>query len=159
MAENQKMGISQDELDERVAIVKRFRDVLEQQRDKFREYLTVLEKQHEKIASGDAESVEIHSKIQERIVVSIGELQKVVAPMEALYKRTHASDSYIPEIQTELLALKQKAGMQNALNQDLLRLRLKDVQKEMLSFKNPYRNARSVYEKSSGTAKVIKIDI
>lgn len=156
--ENQ-MNITQDELSERIAIVRRFRAVLEEQRDKFREYLNVLERQHAKIEAGDAESTEIHSRLQERIVMSIGELQKVAAPMEALYKKTHASDSYIPEIKSELLALRKKVGAQNLLNQELLRLKIGDVQKEIVAFRNPYRNVRSVYEKSAHSAQVIKIDI
>ena len=38
-------NLSKEELDERVAILKRFRALLEQQRTKFREYLKVLESQ------------------------------------------------------------------------------------------------------------------
>ena len=37
--------LTQAELDERVAILKRFRTLLEKQREKFQEYLKVLEKQ------------------------------------------------------------------------------------------------------------------
>ena len=37
--------LSNQELEERVAILKRLRFLLEQQRSKFKEYLTVLEKQ------------------------------------------------------------------------------------------------------------------
>ena len=35
--------LTQQELDERVALLRKFRSVLEQQRNKFQEYLTVLE--------------------------------------------------------------------------------------------------------------------
>ncbi len=152
-------NISQDELDERIAIIKRFRAILEEQRDKFREYLDALEKQHSKIEEGDAESAEIHSQLQQRIVSSIGELQKVAEPMEALYKRTHGSDSAISQIQSELLSLRKKAAVQNTHNQELLRAKMSGIQKEMRSFKNPYRNARSVYEKSASSAQMIQIDI
>ena len=41
--------ISQAELDERVAILRKFRALLEQQRKKFQEYLAVLEKQEHSI--------------------------------------------------------------------------------------------------------------
>ena len=150
------MDITREELDERVAIVKRFRGILEEQREKFREYLTVLEKQHTKIEQGDSESVAIHSELQEKIVSSIGALQKVAAPMEALYKKTHSCDSYIPEIQTELLSLRDKVSKQNVRNQELLRLKMGDLQKDMRAFKNPYR--RSVYS-SSSTASVVQMDV
>ena len=43
--------ITQEELNERVALLRRFRSLLEEQRGKFREYLTVLEKQQDSITS------------------------------------------------------------------------------------------------------------
>ena len=76
--------------------------------------------------------------------------------MEALYKKTHSCDSYIPEIQTELLSLRDKVSKQNVRNQELLRLKMGDLQKDMRAFKNPYR--RSVYS-SSSTASVVQMDV
>ena len=151
------MDITREELDERVAIVKKFRGILEEQREKFREYLTVLEKQHTKIEAGDSESVVLHSELSEKIVSSIGALQKVAAPMEALYKKTHGSDSYIPEIQSELCSLRDKVSKQNIRNQELLRVKMVDLQKDMRAFKNPYRT-RSLYS-SSSTASVIQMEV
>ena len=49
--------ITQEELNERVAILKRFRSLLEQQRNKFREYLTVLEKQQDSINDENTEKL------------------------------------------------------------------------------------------------------
>ena len=45
--------ISQEELEERIAIIKRFKKLLQQQRNKFEEYLLVLEKQSGKIEKED----------------------------------------------------------------------------------------------------------
>ena len=50
----QKKELSAKELEERIAILRRFKSLLEQQRNKFQEYLTVLENQQNKIEKDDA---------------------------------------------------------------------------------------------------------
>ena len=49
--------LTQQELDERVALLRKFRSLLEQQRSKFQEYLTVLEKQQDSITKENPESL------------------------------------------------------------------------------------------------------
>ncbi|MBR3548799.1 MAG: flagellar biosynthesis protein FlgN, partial [Treponema sp.] len=78
-------NLSKEELDERVAILKRFRALLEQQRTKFREYLKVLESQEKRINAEDAESLLAHTELEKRIVKGIASLQKVIVPMQDLY--------------------------------------------------------------------------
>ena len=58
--------ISKEELDERVAILKKFRMLLEQQRKKFQEYLKVLESQENKIAEEDSDSLMNAIKLQRK---------------------------------------------------------------------------------------------
>ena len=88
--------LSQEELDERVAILRRFRSLLEQQRNKFREYLLVLEKQEGTIEAEDPDAIIAHSELEEQIVRNIGSLQKVIAPMQQLYQTSHAA-TYNPQ--------------------------------------------------------------
>ena len=54
--------ISQEELNERVALLRRFRSLLEQQRGKFQEYLNVLEKQQDSITSENPENLLAHTE-------------------------------------------------------------------------------------------------
>ena len=105
--------ISQEELDERMAILRRFRALLEQQRTKFREYLKVLEMQESKIAMQDTESIKAHSDLENQIVEGIGSLQKVIGPMQKLYLSARKS-TY-----NTLLGARCKvvAWVTNALNQ------------------------------------------
>ena len=83
--------ISKEELDERVAILKKFRMLLEQQRKKFQEYLKVLESQENKIAEEDSDSLIAHSELEAQIVQGIGSLQKVIVPMQELYNKSGAA--------------------------------------------------------------------
>ena len=84
-------ALSKEELDERIAILRRFRSLLEQQRDKFRAYLRVLELQEPQITGDDAALLNEHTELGSLLVHDIGELQKVIVPMQALYRSRHAA--------------------------------------------------------------------
>ena len=53
--------LNDSEIAKRVAVLKRFRTLLEQQRLKFREYLTVLEKQEKSISDENTDAVLQHT--------------------------------------------------------------------------------------------------
>lgn len=78
--------ISQEELDSRVALLHRFKDLLSQQRSKFQEYLTVLEKQQDSIAAEDTEHLIAHTELEQQVVQNIANLQKVIIPMQKMYR-------------------------------------------------------------------------
>ena len=78
--------ISQAELAERVAILRKFRSLLEQQRKKFQEYLAVLEKQEHSIEEEDTEALVAHAELEQAIAGSLSNLQKVIVPFSEMYK-------------------------------------------------------------------------
>ena len=137
-------NLSQEELNERVAVLRRFRTLLEQQRAKFAEYLNVLEHQEKKIYSDDAQS-------------SICSLQKVIVPLKSMYekeKNFYSMEDAVPveTIQKELASLQQKVIAQNEKNRTLLKSHLSQLRKQIDGFSNPYRNAASVYARNTATA-------
>ena len=77
--------LSKEELDERIAILKRFRKLLEQQRNKFQEYLMVLESQEGRIEMEDGDSIAAHAELESQIVKNLASLQKVIVPMQGMY--------------------------------------------------------------------------
>lgn len=156
--------ISQEELEERVAILRRFRTLLEQKRAKFQEYLDVLEAQEKKIQIEDADAIIAHSELETQIVGSIGELQKVITPMQKLYESSRAA-SYNPQdaipitnIQEELSSLQTKVLAQNEKNRLLLKTHITEVRSQIASFKNPYRSNRSVYADRINTGSFISAE-
>ncbi len=158
MPNERESELSQQELNERIAILRRFRSLLEQQRQKFRDYLLVLEKQHEKIEADDTDALVAHTELENQIVANIQSLQKVIVPMRPLYERGSPNDAIV-QIQADLDNLQKKVLLQNEQNRALLQNRMKDLQNQMNVFaaKNPYRGRRSVYaERSVGNA--ISID-
>ncbi len=144
--------ITQEELNERVALLRRFRSLLEEQRGKFREYLNVLEKQQDSITTENPESLLAHTELEQQVVKNIANLQKVIVPMAKLYKSKNSAhttpaqeEAEITKIQNELSDLQDKVLKQNAINRDLLRVHIEQLRSQIANFKNPYKNNRSVY--------------
>lgn len=138
--------ISQKELEERIAIIRRLKALLEQQRAKFQEYLAVLEKQQESITSENTDNLLAHTELGQQIVSSISSLQKVIVPMRRLYSgSTAGNDAEVAKIQDDLSDLQKKVLRQNEINRDLLKVHIGQLKNQMESFKNPYKNNRSVY--------------
>lgn len=156
--------ISQKELDTRVAVLRRFRSLLEQQRAKFKEYLFVLEKQQEGIETENTDSLTKHTELEMQIVSNISTLQRVIKPMEALYV-SHGSfltdgldeEREIPKLKTDLALLQEQILAQNEKNRILLSERMTTVRSRLDGIRNPYRNARSIYASDAQTASIIQI--
>lgn len=141
--------ISEQELQERVALLKRFRTLLEQQRTKFQEYLNVLEKQQNSICEENSENLLIHTEIEQQVLKNISNLQKVIVPMSKMCNINSTQNSQetkaITQIQNELSTLQDKVLKQNAINRDLLKIHLEQLRTKLDNLKNPYKNNRSVY--------------
>ncbi len=153
--------LTQRELDERIAILKKFRSLLEKQRERFSEYLKVLELQEKDINLQDAEAIFAHSELENQIVSNISSLQKVIAPMESLYKAASynvAETVPVSMIQKDLEKLKTQVLLQNQKNQELLRISIKEVKHQLDSMHNPYKNNRSIYAERKVSGSMLTID-
>ena len=157
--------LSQEELNERIQILKKFRQLLEKQRTKFQEYLKVLEAQESKINEENAEALLAHSELEAQIVKGIGSLQKVIVPMQDLVTRTHAA-TYNPadakpieDIKAELAKLQGQVLKQNEKNRNLLKFHMAQVKEQIQEFKNPYRSLNSVYFTTMTTGSRIQVEV
>ena len=155
--------ISKQELDERVALLRKFRGLLEQQRNKFREYLSVLEKQENSITSENPETLIAHTELEQQVVKNIANLQKVIIPMSKMYKASvpmaHTDEELsINKIQNELNDLQDKVLKQNQINRDLLRSHIESIRAQIQNFKNPYKNAKSVYAQPQRVATLVEVE-
>ena len=157
--------ITQEELNERIAILRRFRSLLEEQRGKFREYLSVLEKQQDSITSENPENLLAHTELEQQVVKNIANLQKVIVPMAKMYKANAGSsaveDAEITKIQNELSDLQDKVLKQNAINRDLLRVHIEQLKTQIAGFKNPYKSNRSVYAnvQAQAVATMVRVEV
>lgn len=158
--------ISQEELNERVAILRRFRTLLEQQRGKFREYLTVLEKQQDSISSENTEALLAHTELEQQVVKNLMNLQKVVVPMRQMYNSVSAStpasaeseQRTIENIEHDLSDLQEKVLAQNKINRELLKVHIGQIKMQLAGLKNPYKNLRSVYAQKQPVSQLVEVE-
>ena len=74
--------LSREEVEQRVAILKRYRKLLEEQRNAFREYLNVLEKQEKSIEAESTEIIVAQAELEHKIVASLSSLHRVTLPLK-----------------------------------------------------------------------------
>ncbi|MDR1839123.1 MAG: flagellar protein FlgN [Treponema sp.] len=150
-------SIDATELAQRVAVLKRFKTLLSQQRDRFRSYLDLLEKQQSVIESGSAEDLLTYVEIEEKIVADIFSIQKVIDPLEEMYYsiaaggrspekasgKSEASEE-VPSLKASLEKLQSEAIIRSTKNKELLSKRMLELRSEIKALRNnPYSaNAR-----------------
>jgi hypothetical protein len=169
--------IDPKELARRVAVLRRFRTLLTQQRDRFRSYLEVLDKQKDIIEKGSAEDLLSHIELEEKIVADIFSIQKVIDPLEDMYhalvsdfghgpspalKKTSfraESDDEVPSLKAALEDLKKEAVIRSTRNKELLSRRMVELRSEIKSLRNnPYAaNARKASYTDGKTASLVDI--
>ena len=153
--------LNDSEIAERVAVLKRFRTLLEEQRLKFREYLTVLEKQEKSIADENSDAVLRHTELEESIIAEIFTIQKVIDPLEYMYtnicRNTEHSD--IPHLKTDLDDLQKRVLAQNKKNRELLRTHITGLRQQIASLKRPYAHKESIYAGTARTAALIDLSL
>ena len=156
--------LTQDEINERIAILKRFRKLLEQQRAKFQEYLIVLEKQEQGIANSDENTIFAHAELEGQIVSSISNLQKVITPIEDMYKKIGSpTETEIPELKSDLEKLQNEVLAQNEKNRELLKSQMEELKERINKMNNPkmnpYAKRRNVYAHALQTASVFNVEV
>ena len=163
--------IGSGELAQRVAILRRFRTLLQEQRDRFRRYLEVLDKQQDFIESGSVDDMLSHVELEEKIVADIFSIQKVIDPLESMYQtlisgRPPAGASFhaesaddVPGLKAALEDLKNEAVIRSSRNKELLSRRMVELRSEINILRNnPYAaNARRSAFSSGNTASLIDI--
>ena len=158
--------LSKEELDERIAILKRFRKLLEQQRNKFQEYLMVLESQEGKIECQDGDSIAAHAELENQIVKNLASLQKVIVPMQGMYKAIMpglpvTDNANVEQLQLDLANLQKQVLAQNERNRNLLQSQMGTIKNQLrdLNLRNPYRGRSSVYSEKAAVGSTIEFNV
>ncbi|MDR2543043.1 MAG: flagellar biosynthesis protein FlgN [Treponema sp.] len=157
--------IDSAELAQRVAVLKRFKTLLTQQRDRFRSYLDLLDKQQDVIESGSADDLLSYVELEEKIVADIFSIQKVIDPLEEMYNSiySHKIDAgrpdEVPNLKASLDILKGEAVMRSTKNKELLSIRMMELRSEITALRNnPYvlSNKRSSFG-STNTSSLVDL--
>ena len=105
-----KQEISSSELSQRVAVIKRFKELLKAQRDRFQAYLNALDKQKDVIEGGTADDLLRHVELEEKIVSDIFSIQKVIDPLEKMYQSVRDETPVKSGLKPEALKNNDKTG-------------------------------------------------
>jgi len=155
----EKKELSTKEIEERVAVLRRFKSLLQDKRDKFNEYLFVLEKQEESIAESNMEAIRMHTEIENNIIQSIASIQKVIEPIEKMYLLANPKDSdrNLLQLKGDLARLETAVLKQNEKNRLVLQEKMDFLRKEIASFSPKY--SKSVYAKNEEVANYIDVSL
>lgn len=167
-------GIGPGELAQRVAVLKRFKALLREQRDRFQSYLEALDRQRGVIESGSAGDLLAHVELEERIVADIFAIQKVIDPLDGLYQSLVSGsaavsggspsegaghDHDVSGLKAALEDLQKEAISRSSRNRELLSRRMTELRTEIKSLRsNPLAAhiRRSAYS-GANTASLIDI--
>ena len=117
---------------EKVAVLKRLREMLVRQRGRFQAYLDVLEQEASSIERGDAESLFLQVEMEQTIIAEIFALKKVIAPLEVLYQAAYpGTEETVPRLKAVLDSMGTEIASHNARNRELLRDRMEDLRSEI----------------------------
>lgn len=155
----EKAKLSDAELERRISVVKRLKSLLEEQREKFSQYLFVLEKQEKEIEKSNIEAIVQHNEIENGIIENILNVQKVIEPIEKMYYivNPEAQDIDVTQLKDDLGRLQVAVLKQNEKNQLMLQDKMATVNQEIatFSFKTPY--GKSVYAKDDDVANYVDV--
>jgi len=146
------MDLPQREFQERIAVLSRFRALLIEQRERFRSYIDVLEKQEETITKGSVEALISHVELEEKIVADIFAIQKVITPLRSILPDASADvDAELYDIDGTVDSLKAEAASRVKRNKDLLEKRMEDIKGELndLRAATAFNRRRSPFSGSS----------
>lgn len=144
------------ELKQRVAVIKRFKELLKAQRDRFRTYLDSLDKQKDVIMGGSADDLIRHVDLEEKIVADIFSIQKVIDPLEKMYRSVNpptpahagkqpgkaSGDDEVSGLKEALEGLRAEAVIRSERNRVLLTKRMVELRQEIKNFRGSAYAAR-----------------
>jgi hypothetical protein len=144
-----KKVLDKNIVEERVFVLKRLREMLMAQRDKFRKYLDLLEKEETAIMAEDTEKIEVHIKVEHSVLKEIFAFQKVIEPLEEMYRVSFPEkEKTIPRLKNSLDVLKEKVLVRNEKNRNLLKEKITFLRQEIREIKKNHKT-ESPYSKIS----------
>jgi flagellar biosynthesis/type III secretory pathway chaperone len=141
-----------DHIAQNAAILRKLRDTLSRQREKFGAYLNLLECEERSIEKGDSEKLLAQVEMEQSIIAEIFTLKKVIAPLESLYRAGYpeGTESTIPRLKSALEEMGEEILARNGRNRQLLRERMEEMRKEITSLRSWPKSASPFAEVTPG---------
>jgi hypothetical protein len=132
-------------LGQRIAVLRRYRRMLELQRDRLQEYLALIDTREQAVRAGDVDSLERYAQAEQGVVKGIMAVQRCIEPLAELYRQAAPEGSPdIDELHGRLEALRGRILERNAESVGLLKDQMDRLKAEIGSLRVPAAR-RSVY--------------
>ena len=132
-------------LDQRIAILRRYRRMLELQRERLQDYLSLIDTREEAVRNGDVDRLGAYAQSEQDVVKGIMAVQKCLEPLAALYRKAAPEGSPdIDELHGRLEHLRGTILARNEESMGLLKGHMEQLRQEIKSLKLP-QDRRSVY--------------
>jgi flagellar biosynthesis/type III secretory pathway chaperone len=116
----------------KASVLKRLREMLLRQKDKFRQYLDLLEQEGSSIADGDTERLQVQLELEKILIGEIHTLHRVIEPLEDLYRAAYPkSEESIPALKAVLADMGAQMKERNAKNRAALRMKMEELKGEI----------------------------
>jgi flagellar biosynthesis/type III secretory pathway chaperone len=143
--------LTREEVEKRVALLKRLKATLAQQRAKFQNYLQVLDAEQASLEADAIETLQAQVVLEEELVVDIHAIQKVIDPLEAVLQEAYEGpvDDEVTDLRSSLETLKVQVQQKSLENRGLLSKTMDMVQREIVRIRpqvrgrNPYAGLAS----------------
>jgi ElaB/YqjD/DUF883 family membrane-anchored ribosome-binding protein len=144
------LTLTREEVEQRVALLKRLKSTLAQQRSKFQTYLKVLDAEKASVEADAVDTLRAQVELEEELVVDIRAIQKVIDPLEAVLQDSYdaPSDDEMADLRSSLETLKVQVEEKSRENRGLLSRSMELVDREVVRLRpqvrgrSPYAGAR-----------------
>jgi len=122
--------LSETEIKARVAILKRFKQALVRQRDRFRQQLLMLERRG--ATDSPEDDLEFHIAMEQSIVKEIASFERTIEPLETLY-RAHDPEGAreIPALREALERTRDEVVRRTEYNREILEQQIEAIRDEI----------------------------
>ena len=140
--------LTQTEIDERAAILRRFRQALLRQRERFSDYLEMLEQRptgENGSEPNNPDQIEIHVKMEQAIVHEIANFELVIEPLQLMYRELDpAGAADLPHLRASLQRTRDEVLRRNESSRELLKQQIHSLRSEISELR-VLRRTRSLY--------------
>ena len=137
------------ELSERIAVLRRYRRMLELQRSRLQDYLDLLDTREASVKRGDFDGLETYTLLEQQVIKGIMDVQACIEPLADMYIRMMPEGSQdIEELKSRLESLRQKVLIRNAEGRAILKQHMSKLKTEIDGLRIPQSTA-SVYVRSA----------
>lgn len=137
--------LSADAVSRRADILRQLKKNLLKQRERLVGYLDILEREDEDIREVNLEKLTAHVDMEQAVIREIRSFQKVIDPLEKLYRAAYPEkEEEIPALKSSLADLTGRILQRNRANQALLRQEMARIEGELSRMRIPVRS-RSIY--------------